>query len=207
MRTTKDKLIGAITLIAIFTLGIGISQAFFYAPESELTEDEVARGYPQLELNGVEDVKTPDMADPVEIFIPIIDVRASIQDVGISLRGNMAVPSNYRDVGWYRYGPKPGEVGSAVMAGHYDNGAGFGAVFRRLEEVRSGDDIYITNGQGVTVHFIVREVLRYSYLDMPLTKIFNTKDSSWLNLITCSGQWLDDENTYTERIVVFAELI
>src|SRR4051812_45178718 len=55
---------------------------------------------------------------PVRLIIPSLNVDTKVQDVGIGKSGNMAVPSNYTDAGWYRYGATPGQVGSAVMDGH-----------------------------------------------------------------------------------------
>ena len=43
----------------------------------------------------------------------------------------MAIPREVRQVGWYRYGPAPGDpAGAAVIAGHVDTEQqGAGALF------------------------------------------------------------------------------
>src|SRR6185369_4384139 len=59
---------------------------------------------------------------PTRLRIETAGVNAPVQRVGVGKSGNMAVPTNYTDVGWYREGVVPGEAGSAVIDGHVDNG-------------------------------------------------------------------------------------
>ncbi len=143
---------------------------------------------------------------PGRIIIPKIAVDAELEHVGLGKTGNMAVPLHYANAGWYRGGPKPGEVGSAVIDGHVDNGLGSAAVFARLTELVEGDDIYIEREDGTRVHFKVVEQATYAINDVPLETIFNSKDAARLNLITCDGTWLPEEKMYDERHVVYAVL-
>ena len=65
----------------------------------------------------------------MRLVIPAIGVNAAIQKVGITSKGEMEVPENASKVGWFEFGPRPGERGSAIIAGHFDgeNGeAGWG---------------------------------------------------------------------------------
>ena len=82
------------------------------------------------ELSPKAKVEVPAM----RISIPAIKVDAKIQEVGITAKGNMAAPRTFSEVGWYKYGPRPGETGSAVLAGHVDNGIAFPAVFSKLDK-------------------------------------------------------------------------
>jgi len=143
---------------------------------------------------------------PIRIRIPSIEVDASVVDVGLGKTGNMAVPLSYSDAGWYRYGPKPGEAGSAVLDGHIDNGFGLPAVFARLKELKEGDDIYIETKEGETLHFVVETAETYDVAHVPLEKLFNRDDTARLNLVTCEGEWLAEEKMYDERHVVYAVL-
>ena len=119
----------------------------------------------------------------------------------------MSVPSNYTDVGWYRYGTVPGQKGSAVIDGHVDNGFGLDGVFKRLPEIQIGDDVYVTTEGGKSLHFKVVDVQTYPYKDAPADRIFNTNDASRLNLITCKGSWLSGDKTYDHRMVVYTKLV
>jgi sortase A len=144
---------------------------------------------------------------PISISIPSIDVAADVVKVGITSEGNMAVPSNFDDTGWYRRGPAPGQVGNAVVAGHLDDGRGNGAVFERLSELRIGDKVFVTNEVGEKLAFEVREIRLVSYNDPPLEEIFGTSTAMRLNLITCDGTWLPEKNMYDKRLVVFTDRV
>jgi LPXTG-site transpeptidase (sortase) family protein len=141
---------------------------------------------------------------PARLVIPSLDIDAVVQRTGITARGNMAVPTNYDDVGWYRYGPPPGTHGSAVIAGHLDNGAGFPAVFSELEHLRPGDTVAILTAEGETIRFAVERVERFSLEELPTEEIFASAVSARLNLITCAGTWDPEREMYTQRLVVYA---
>lgn len=143
---------------------------------------------------------------PVRLSIPSLNVDAAVQSVGISKRGSMAVPTNYADVGWYRYRKIPGHEGSAVMAGHLDNGFGLPGVFRDLKNIRIGADVYVTDANGAKSHF---KVVRMATLDSSTTatdSVFGASKTPMLNLITCEGEWNPVTKTYSNRLVVFTEL-
>jgi sortase A len=143
---------------------------------------------------------------PLRISIPAINVDAKVQSVGIAKSGNMAVPTNYTDVGWYRYGPLPGELGSAVIDGHVDNGFALAAVFKQLQDLTPGEDIFVTLKDGSQKHFIVETVAAYPVAEVPLKTLFDRADKPRLNLITCTGTWDSSKKAYDQRIVVYATL-
>lgn len=145
---------------------------------------------------------------PSVLAIPTLDIEAMVRPVGIDADGNMATPGNFDDVGWYEGGVMPGEHGSAVIDGHFDNAMGFAAVFRRLSEVKIGDTIDIGTHSGWTLTFIVFEIASYPRSDVPLERLFARESGNIeLNLITCSGDWIRSEQTYDERLVVYARLV
>src|SRR4051812_40469377 len=56
---------------------------------------------------------------PVRLSLPAIGLSDAIIKVGLNAEGEMAVPSgNSSNVGWYKDGTLPGEVGSAVLDAH-----------------------------------------------------------------------------------------
>lgn len=142
---------------------------------------------------------------PVRLVIPAIYVNASVQLIGVGQSGEMEVPSNSVDVGWFKLGVSPGEKGSAVIAGHFDGKNGSGGVFANLHKVQNGDKLYIIDDNGASISFVVRKKLIYNpgYAD----DVFSLKDSAHLNLITCDGLWDGDKKSYTKRLVVFADIV
>ena len=143
---------------------------------------------------------------PARLRIPKIELDANVVEVGLGKTGNMAVPLTYTDAGWYRFGTKPGSLGSAVIDGHVDNGLGSGAVFARLGELSVGDDIYIDTAEGNTLHFKVEDAQTYAVADVPRQTLFNRSDAAWLNLVTCDGAWIADQKMYDERRIVYTVL-
>lgn len=143
---------------------------------------------------------------PLRLLIPSLGIDAAVQHVGISFKGNMSVPDNYSDVGWYRWGPSPGQLGSAVMDGHVNNNLSLPGVFNRLGEIKVGDHVYVVEKDGSKIDFVVTGIELYPYDAAPTDLIFNRRDKARLNLITCQGAWVEAAKTYNERLVVFTQL-
>lgn len=143
---------------------------------------------------------------PKRITIPAIEVNSVIQSVGVTISGEMGTPNNTIDVGWFRLGPRPGEKGNAVIAGHVDDANGFPGVFANLYKLKKGDTLYIEDASGITYTFTVRGSYRY---DPGFAEdVFSpTNDITGLNLITCDGSWDTTTNSFRKRLVVFAEII
>lgn len=143
---------------------------------------------------------------PVRLKIPSIGVDAAIQYMGLTTNGEMEVPSNTVDVGWFDLGPRPGGVGSAVMAGHLDGEHNTAGVFINLHKLTRGDKLYIEDREGRLMTFEVRESRAYDpgYAD----DVFSSFDSGvHLNLITCDGVWNVSKRSYSKRLVVFADMV
>ncbi len=146
---------------------------------------------------------------PVRLIIPSINVDAKVQSVGLSWRGTgaMGVPSNFTDVAWYNKGPLPGAPGNAVIDGHLDGRNIPEAVFYNLGKLRVGDLVDVLDAKGETLRFKVVATKTYDY-NAPTTAIFSGDTSKVrLNLITCAGDWMKAQKLYSQRIVVFTELI
>lgn len=185
-----------VTALSFGTFATTTVRAFFYAPEAEVPLPE----------NKPSSREHASGTEPVRIRIPALNIDTAVQHVGINDQGNMAAPTNYTDVGWYRHGPAPGESGSAVIAGHVNNGLGLSGVFENLSSIKAGDDIYVVRADGSEVHFVVASTRSYPYNDAPEEIIFNPSGSVRLNLITCEGKWVKEDRTYDQRFVVFAKL-
>lgn len=141
---------------------------------------------------------------PNRLQIPAIGVDAAVEFVGVDSKGVMEVPINGIDVGWFYPGPRPGEKGSAVIAGHLDNKDGSDAVFANLNKLKQGDHLYVVDSNGIPTIFIVQGSHEYNvgYAD----EVFSRNDGTYLNLITCDGVWDGTKKSYNKRLVVTATI-
>jgi sortase (surface protein transpeptidase) len=138
---------------------------------------------------------------PSRLIIPSISLNDTIAKVGLNAKGEMDVPAgNTKDVGWYRAGAVPGNVGSAVIDAHVF------AAFSKLKNIKIGSDIYVETDSGQRLHFVVSDLQTYALRDVPADILFNRADTERLNLITCAGNLTADHTTYDHRLVVYATL-
>ena len=211
-------------ILAIIFFSTIFSRAVFYAPQEEsdgdgkfslqiIDETHIERGIesvqesfePQITQSILQAKKVYPSSYPSQLRIPSIDVSADVQYVGITKKGNMATPNNFRDVGWYKNGVIPGEVGSAIIAGHVNNGLALPAIFYNLEDIKIGDDIYLDNVGKDTLNFVVTDIKIYDF-NAKSEEVFNQVDGKFLKLITCTGVWQKEFKTHDKRLVVIAEL-
>jgi LPXTG-site transpeptidase (sortase) family protein len=144
---------------------------------------------------------------PVRLKIPSLRVNAVIRYVGLTPNGSMGVPKLPRDTAWYMLGPKPGEKGSAVIAGHVNWWYGATGVFERLNALKPGDRIAVEDDQGTSTTFVVRKSRAYGQKE-DASDVFRSYDGkSHLNLVTCDGVWDRASKAYSKRLVVFADKV
>ncbi|MDP3982009.1 MAG: class F sortase [bacterium] len=142
---------------------------------------------------------------PVRLKIPVIHVDSAVIPVGLTSDGAMDVPKGPAEVAWFDLGPRPGESGSAVIAGHYGWKNNTSAVFDNLHTLRKGDKIFVEDEKGLITTFVVREIRIYGK-DEIVPDVFGSDDGkARLNLITCTGDWNIEAKTRTDRLVVFTE--
>lgn len=150
-------------------------------------------------------------AEPVKGIVPEtikidgIGVKADVELVGRTDSGKMDVPKDYRNAGWYQQGAKPGEKGSAVIAGHVNSPKGKGP-FWDLHKLKVGDEVKVSDDNGETRVFEVVDKKSYDLGEAPLDQIFGYTPRKMLNLITCTGKYNYDKGTHEQRLVVYTEL-
>ena len=175
------------------------------APESQ---QSFLENFNWSEVSSTEDAESnnePRMI-PASISIPSINVEANIEKVGKLSNGQMDVPKEVENVGWYELGAQPGEKGSAVMAGHVDGREG-PAVFFDLAKLKKGELIHIIDDNGKKLTFKIYDMKNYQKDNAPINEIFGYSAAETLKLITCTGDFLEDEGTYDDRLVVSAQLV
>jgi len=121
--------------------------------------------------------------------------------------GRMDVPAGSVNVAWFALGPRPGQIGSAVIGGHFGILNGIPFVFYNLDKIKVGDKIYVLNDKGETLAFITRSISSFDR-NADATTVFTSNDHlAHLNLITCEGTWNLVNDTYPKRLVVFTDAI
>ena len=144
---------------------------------------------------------------PTRLKIPVIGVNANVLHLGLTPLGAMDAPKGPYEVSWYDLGVRPGDVGSAVIAGHYGpwkNGAA--SVFDDLNKLQKGDKISVLNEDGSEIFFIVRDTKTFLSTDNAQTVFLSADGKSHLNLITCQGIWNKSDKSYSNRYVVFTDM-
>lgn len=146
---------------------------------------------------------------PKRIEIQKIGVLAKVLDVGIDREGQIDVPVNLYDVGWYTGSSNPHEShGSAIIVGHI-GGLYLPGVFDKLKELKSDDEISVVMGDNSIINYSVKEknLLDASEMNMSSYLSYDIKKPAKLILITCGGRVDPTTRTYLGRVVVTAERI
>ncbi len=150
-------------------------------------------------------------ADPLPVGLPValridtIEVDAPIAPFGVDRRtGDMDVPNNVTEVAWYKFGPRPGENGSAVLAAHVDLASQGPGVFFDLDALEPGDQVTVEYESGDELTFRVIARVAYDKTELPLDVIFSREGPTVLTLITCGGGFNRQVQSYDSNIVVYA---
>jgi len=147
----------------------------------------------------------PNHGLPNLLEIPKIKVNAPIIYLGLGADGNMAAPSDVKHAGWYKYGPLPGNKGSAIIVGHLNGPKGQVGIFSSLSKLLPGDTISVVDDKHQAISFVVRSVKTYNQNDRP--KDLFSSDGYHLNLVTCTGRWDPVHHTYSQRLVVLTDKV
>jgi sortase (surface protein transpeptidase) len=140
---------------------------------------------------------------PVALTIPSIGVQTTLVDLGLTSSGALQVPSSTAVAGWYTGSPRPGAIGSAIIAGHIDSRLGPG-VFFYLSHLRRGDRVYVRRADGALVVFGVTSVAMYKKDAFPTMAVYGPTPDPELRLITCGGTFDPQLGSYLSNVVVYA---
>ncbi len=147
----------------------------------------------------------PVIGRPVRLRIPAVGIDAAVEAVGVDHNGDMAVPEQVEQIGWYRFGAAPGDAaGSVVMSGHVDSARqGLGA-FAKLGDLKSGDPITVSDAAGHQLRYRVVGREAFDKATAPMSALFSRGGAARLTLITCGGNFDASIRSYLDNIVVTA---
>ena len=184
-----------------------VEQALGAPPSPSASQSTAPGEAPRVVARPAVPVAPEQGAAPVRLAVPARGVDTAVDPVGVEPDGQMTIPADVDRVGWYRFGPAPGDDGSAVIAGHVDDREqGLGAM-APLRDAAVGDEVVLTDAAGTESRWRVvsREVLQKQVL--PLDRLFAREGPSRLTLITCGGPFLAEFGSYRDNVVVVAELL
>jgi sortase (surface protein transpeptidase) len=169
-------------------------------------EDGPAPGGPVIAVHSARlfDSRHGSEPAPTGLRIGAIGVDAPIVPVGVlSGTTTMEVPADVSAVGWYRFGPSPGDPGSSLLVGHVDSRVQGAGVFFHLSQLRPGDQVVVQFGSARSERF--RVIARRLYPKGHLPRLaFTRTGRSFLTLVTCGGSFDQRTHHYVSNVVVFA---
>lgn len=145
---------------------------------------------------------------PRVLLVESLDLQARILPMGVTAENTVQAPTNIFDSGWYTASAKPGEKGMAFIDGHA-SGATREGLFAYIDTLIFGDIITIERGDGSTLQYVVREVETKKLADIDMTQVLGPRGdiTEGLVLMTCTGKWQADQQTYDQRAIVYAERV
>ena len=150
-----------------------------------------------------------EVAQPVSMSIPTIDVTSDLLRLGLNDDGTVEVPPLGPDdqAGWYERGPAPGATGPAILLGHVDSAEHGPGIFFDLGALQAGDEITVDREDGSVAVFAVDRVETHPKAEFPTLRVYGNTDDAQLRLITCGGDFDSAARSYEDNIIAFATLV
>lgn len=135
--------------------------------------------------------------------------NSRVEQSGIGANGEMSVPYNTWNTGWYINSDLPGKIGgTAVIDGHSGDSH---CIFNNLPRIQPGAEITIEMGDEKTKYtYVVTSIVTKkigeeanAYMETALAR---RPGVASLTLITCTGDWWQQSRTYSHRLFVHAVL-
>lgn len=156
------------------------------------------------------DAKAPDVSvSPYSIDVPAIKAQAPILEIGTTADRELEPPQDPTEVGWWKYGAKPGAaIGTAIITGHI-NYNGVAGALGEIGRLNPGDKIIVhgmRGGKQATLTFTVTGVQTYSKKKLPWAQIFDQQVAGRLALVTCGGPFDASTGNYLDNIITYGVL-
>ncbi|MEV6283511.1 class F sortase [Kribbella sp. NPDC051770] len=141
---------------------------------------------------------------PERVAIASIGLDLPVRAVGVAADGQMELPKDPAVVGWYKFGPAPGDrEGSVVLGGHLDSREyGVGPLVK-LRKLRQGAVIEVRAG-GSTTTYRVEGVRDVDKRELAVGDLFARTGARRLHLVTCGGPYDAKGGGYRDNLVVSA---
>lgn len=207
----RSRVIAAAAACASLAIALSLSGCSQGPSGAAAAPPAVSESRGPLDAGGLQDPRTPgDQPDvapatPIGIRIPSLGVDSVLVNLGVDGDGRLEVPGDYDLAGWYAQGVVPGGIGPAIIAGHVDSPTA-PAVFARVGELVSGDDVVVAMSDGAELTFSVTGSAQSAKSDFPTSEVYSNVPTPELRLITCAGEFDSAVGHYTDNLIVFAAL-
>ncbi|MFE9094053.1 class F sortase [Streptomyces sp. NPDC007264] len=200
--TVGDAAIASVTVVALCSGGWLLGSG---SPSHPPPQPSAAQAASDPDREGSATSPLPP-SPPVRIRIPAIRVDAPLTGLGLTDSGGLDAPPTEETnlAGWYEAGTKPGETGTAIVAGHVDNDRG-PAVFYDLGALAKGSTVEVDRRDRSTAVFTVDAVEVYEAKSFPNDRVYGAAHRPELRVITCGGGY-SKATGYQGNVVVFAHL-
>ena len=204
-------------LFLIFIIRVSSFENYYYNSKEGSERDASASSGTSEDL-----IETPPTETEVREYIVAADrpryltidklkIRnARILAMGVNNKGELDTPRNIFDVGWFQNSGKPGQGGTMLIDGH-NGGPHVHGVFKDLPNLVSGDLITVERGDGAIYTYEVVEnnsvLLSESDAYMATALKSPERGTESLTLISCTGEWSQQQGTYLSRQFVRALLV
>lgn len=230
----KKKLITTIIwsvlglLLLVYVVRISLWEKNYYETQEGSERAKVVKGTgEELVVDEPEEVDETEVTEEqrTEYTVPAGNPRyLTIQKLGIynarilrvSKRsdGRMGTPTNIFDVGWYDGSSKPGQNGTMIIDGH-NGGPNIEGVFKHIDALTAGDIIEVTvGGSGKVYKYSVVDNVSVPLAEKQADKYMNKEAKTSpelgresITLITCIGDWSQEQQTYLSRQFTRAVLV
>lgn len=224
-KSKRSKVQIALTTLAIILFASGMYTSFMEiraehyirAQAAQLTKQANEPGKNSVGSTALSTVKPTTLAlddyvvapnFPRYLKIPVLGVDARVLSVGVNASGALGTPDNVYDTAWYNESAEPGQPGAVLIDGHISSWTSKG-VFYGLKDLKPGDSIQITRGDGTIFNYEVVETKIYSSNSVNMAAAISpiVPGVPGLNLISCSGDVIAGTSQFNERIIVFAKQV
>lgn len=216
MPTTRRARVALVAGAAVIAVGLGTGAALAVQAGDTTGDATPQAAAPTAtgtanpwSAGGVQDPQASAAVEadvPVRVVIPAIGVDSTLEDLPIMDDGRLQSPVDFQKAGWFSGGTVPGEIGPAIIAGHVDTATG-PAVFARIDELRDGDTVEVTDASGAVHTFAVTDRVQTAKAEFPTSDVYGTVPAPELRLITCGGEFDTATGHYTDNFVLSLQLV
>jgi len=187
---------GAVVLVSVIGIATNDPDEPGRAAPSETSSPDSGTTSPPTRLKG-----SPAAGVPTRVVVQRLGIDVPVLPIAPE-GGVLYPPDNPHELGWYKYGARPGAVhGSAVITGHTLHTGG--GALNELDDLQAGDTVRVITANG-TIGYRVSEVsiLSKTQFANRAQKVFSSTVPGRLVLITCTD-W--DGLDYLSNTLVYAD--